>query len=170
MKQLEDKTFPLKPKPSHRTFYLLPSVEGGDRKVANTKYTNYRSVDQSHQNSAIRAEATSLSLPWRISLFYHRQAKRLEIFKLSWKGNNRHGMVTATATVCQRLFSDFNHIIIIMIIIKTLKERHWFPVSFLFCASVPSFSLSITQYPSSYRIKGSIIACSQIQMCLKKKT
>lgn len=69
-------------------------------KVANTKYTNYRSVDQSHQNSAIRAEATSLSLPWRISLFYHRQAKRLEIFKLSWKGNNRHGMVTATATVC----------------------------------------------------------------------
>lgn len=63
MKQLEDKTFPLKPKPSHSTFYLLPSVEGGDIKVVNTKYTNYRSVDQSHQNSAIRAEATSLSLP-----------------------------------------------------------------------------------------------------------
>ena len=44
-------------------------MEGRDIKVVNTKYTNYRSADQSYQNSAIRAEATSLSLPWRISLF-----------------------------------------------------------------------------------------------------
>lgn len=65
------------------------SKEGRDIKVSNTKYTNHRSIDQSHQNYAIRAEATSSSFPWQIS-FYHRQAERLQISRLLWSSNNRH--------------------------------------------------------------------------------
>lgn len=61
-KQLKDKTLPLK-QTFLRTFHLVPSMEGRDIKIMNTKYTNHRSGDQSHQNYAIRAEATSLRLP-----------------------------------------------------------------------------------------------------------
>lgn len=76
-KQLRDETLPLKPILLQNT--LSPaSAEDRDVKVKNTKYANHWSVDQSHQNHAIRAEATSSCFPWQM-YFYRRQAEKLKV-------------------------------------------------------------------------------------------
>lgn len=93
-KQLRDETLPLK-RILLQNMLSQASAEDRDVKVKNTKYANHRSVDQSHQNHAIRAEATSSCFPWQM-YFYHRQAERLKVPVKShydYTGRNGCGIV-----------------------------------------------------------------------------
>lgn len=75
--QLGDETLPLK-QILLQNMLSQASTENRDIKVKNTKYANHKSVDESHQNHAIRAEETSSSFPWQMSS-YHWQAEKLKV-------------------------------------------------------------------------------------------
>lgn len=125
-----------------------------------TKYTNHRSIDQSHQNHAISMEAAFLSFPW----WY---------FKLSYflffiiEDQNTFSDIPKMA----KLF--FSHMLLKahsciiwfrrLLRLSTLRQKV-IPFTVLLC-----LIFSLTKTCIFYRVKWGIITCSQKELCLKYK-